>query len=251
MLNYNTTGQGPCAIFLHGYLESGEIWNGVKEKLKDNYKIIIPDLPGHGKSKVYSEVHSMEFMAEKVLEILNKENVEKCTMFGHSMGGYTALAFAGLFPERLNKLVLVHSHPFADSTEKIKDREREIELILAEKKHLLLSTSIPRLYANSNLESMKEKISISMKIAESMSDKAIIAAINGMKTRTDKTDIFKTKSFSKHLILGKEDNLISYREMMNFAIENEIPYDLLEKSGHMGFFEEKERFEGLVDLLIC
>ncbi|MBN2681593.1 MAG: alpha/beta fold hydrolase, partial [Bacteroidales bacterium] len=220
ILNYKTSGEGETIVFLHGYLESMEIWNQTFLSLKEKCKIILIDLPGHGKSPVFSNIHSMDFMAEKVNEVLEIEKVEKISLFGHSMGGYVALAFAALFPEKLNKLVTIHSHPFADGEEKLKDRTREVELILSGKKQLIFSVSIPRLYADINLDAMKEKIDFSKRIADEMQEDAIAAALEGMKLRTDKTEIFSDKRFQKHIIIGRHDNLIPADKLINFAEEN-------------------------------
>ena len=75
-ISYTTKGSGPALVLLHGYLESKEVWDSFS-KLLDNYKLIIPDLPGHGVSEVVGEAHSMDLMADAVAAFLAKEKVEK------------------------------------------------------------------------------------------------------------------------------------------------------------------------------
>jgi pimeloyl-ACP methyl ester carboxylesterase len=70
---YSTYGspESPAVMLLHGYLESMDIWIETAGELQDEFFIITPDLPGHGLSGVYSEIHTMEDMAEAVKMILD------------------------------------------------------------------------------------------------------------------------------------------------------------------------------------
>ena len=63
-INYSDKGEGAVIVLLHGYLESSEVWNGFETGLSSAFRVISVDLPGHGLSDVYGEVHTMEFMAE-------------------------------------------------------------------------------------------------------------------------------------------------------------------------------------------
>ncbi len=47
---YRASGQGKTVVLLHGFGEDGNIWNDLAAKLEDNFKVVIPDLPGSGKS---------------------------------------------------------------------------------------------------------------------------------------------------------------------------------------------------------
>src|SRR5674536_23752 len=114
-IHYSDSGNGTVIVLLHGYLESSEVWNGFAEKLKSEFRIISVDLPGHGLSDVYGEVHSMEFMATAVKNLVDSLDLKKVFLLGHSMGGYVALAFLELFPEYLLGYCLFHSQPFADT----------------------------------------------------------------------------------------------------------------------------------------
>ncbi|MBW9234308.1 alpha/beta hydrolase, partial [Leptospira santarosai] len=56
--------------------------------------VIVPDLPGHGDSTFPKGNYEMEYMADTLVELLDKLGLEKVTLFGHSLGGYITLAFA-------------------------------------------------------------------------------------------------------------------------------------------------------------
>ena len=101
---------------------------------KDHYQLIIPDLPGSGKSELIADM-SIEGMAEVIKEIDNFElqssplqGAEGVSLIGHSMGGYIALAFAEKHGALLNSFGLVHSSAYADGEEKKKPAENPLNL---------------------------------------------------------------------------------------------------------------------------
>ena len=82
-------------------------------------------MPGHGRSGIIDNIHTMDLMAESINHLLNELKIKKCVIIGHSMGGYVTLAFLEKFKEKLLGFSLFHSVPFGDTDEKKKDRDRE------------------------------------------------------------------------------------------------------------------------------
>lgn len=128
-LNYKIAGSGDVVVLLHGFMESSNIWLDFGYELARNFLCIAPDLPSHGKSDMLAEIHSMELIAETVKVILDENQVKRCVLAGHSMGGYVALAFSEKYPEMMQGLVLFHSTSLAETEEGKRNRERAIELI--------------------------------------------------------------------------------------------------------------------------
>ena len=126
-----------CVVLLHGYLESMFVWDDFVPLLYKRVRVVTLDLPGHGISEVRGECHSMEYLADVVRDALQALGIARCTLVGHSMGGYVALAFCERHPEMLDGLVLFSSTPNADTEEKRENRRREIALVRAGKKEQL------------------------------------------------------------------------------------------------------------------
>ena len=119
-----------CVVLLHGYLESMFVWDDFVPLLYKRVRVVTLDLPGHGISEVRGECHSMEYLADVVRDALQALGIACCTLVGHSMGGYVALAFCERHPEMLDGLVLFSSTPNADTEEKRENRRREIAALL-------------------------------------------------------------------------------------------------------------------------
>lgn len=238
---YNVLGTGNAIVLLHGYLESKEIWTQFGMLLSEKFKVIIPDLPGHGESESFAAANTMELMAELVKHILVNENVAKAFIIGHSMGGYAAMAFADLFPDYLSALSLFHSTPFADSEEKKKNRDREIELLRQGKKKLIYSNHFPKVFAKENEVKFKDRIEEAKIIASNLAEEAIISTLEGMKLRKDYSEVLKNLKVPFLYVAGKGDQFIPYelRNQLHYPKDYEIME--LEKSGHIGFIEEDEK----------
>ena len=130
-----------CVVLLHGYLESMLVWEDFIPLLYKSVRVVTLDLPGHGISEVKGPVHTMEWLADVTAGALQALGIGRCTLVGHSMGGYVALACCERHPELLDGIVLFSSTPDADSDEKRSGREREIALVEAGKKELLARTA--------------------------------------------------------------------------------------------------------------
>jgi pimeloyl-ACP methyl ester carboxylesterase len=238
---YSDTGEGEIVVLLHGYLETSDIWSGFAKKLTKKFRIISVDLPGHGLSKVYSENHTMMFMAGAVKVLLDNLNIKQIFLTGHSLGGYVALAFLELYPDMLKGYCLFHSHPFADRPETIEKREREIKVVRAAKKYLLYPENISQMYAKVNLDKFREELQRSKDIASTIRDEGIIAVLNGMINRPSRLKIMEAGKVPCLWILGKMDNYISCEEVQaKVKLPINAKVVVLENSGHMGFIEEED-----------
>lgn len=241
-ITYKEMGRGDCLVLLHGYLETGEIWNGFAERFLDQYRVIVPDLPGHGGSGTWGRIHTMEELAESVLAILEHESTGKVFLAGHSMGGYVTMAFAELFPEQLAGYCLFHSTCFADTEEKKRNREREISLVHCGKKKQIINVNIPKGFASDRPESLNREIERARRIALDNPDEGIIAMLHGMMRRPDRTHVLQDPSLPKLLIGGLKDNYIPvevFEKLVRLAPDAAALR--LEESGHMGFIEEPEK----------
>jgi pimeloyl-ACP methyl ester carboxylesterase len=238
-IRYKVEGSGTPIVLLHGYLESLDIWDKFPGELMKRFRVISIDLPGHGKSGIVTDVHTMEIMAEAVNAVLDELGIEKCILIGHSMGGYVTMAFADLYHERLYGYSLFHSTPFADTEEKKQTRDREIELVDQGKKELICKTNIPRAFAPENLKKFKNEVKRAVQIARSTSDEGIKAVLKGMKLRPDRSETLINSDIPVLIILGRKDNYIPFNTVKEkILINTKGEIHSLENSGHMGFIEE-------------
>jgi pimeloyl-ACP methyl ester carboxylesterase len=234
---YTDEGKGKAIVLLHGFMESSAIWKDVSRVLKNAFRVITVDLPGHGKSECLSEVHDMDLMAICVHKVLKELKVPKCVMIGHSMGGYVALAFADRYPEMIKGFALFHSHIFEDTPEAKLNRDRTIAIVKRNKPKFT-TQFISELFPPETRVRFQEEISKLIDRAGEMNKEGVIAALEGLKIRPDRTEMLKNIKVPVLFILGMKDPKVpSDRcwEMVSLPRTAEIL--LLRDVGHMGFIE--------------
>ncbi len=247
-VSYSLRGAGKPIVLLHGYLEAGEVWDPLAEALAGSFRMIVPDLPGHGKSGIKGEVHTMEFLASAVREVIKDAGEHKVMMVGHSLGGYATLAFVEMFPEMLSGYVLFHSHPHADTPEAIERRNREIEIVRAGRKNIMYPGNVSMMFAKENLGLMAAELERSKKIASRNPGEGIIALLNGMIARPSRQYILESGAVPLLWILGRHDLYFSpEKAMRDIGLPHNAGVVILERSGHLGFIEETEESFKLIE----
>ncbi len=238
---YRVKGEGPVIVLLHGFLENMGMWNYFARKLSTSYRVITIDLPGFGKSECLGRVHLMEQMATAVNKVLNELSVKHCLMIGHSMGGYVTLAFVAKYPGKLKGFGLMHSHAMADTAEAKVNRNRAIEVVSSDRGAFIFNF-FPELFAPDNVPLYKKEIKELHADALNTSPKAIIAALEGMKYRTDKLEVLVKSKVPVLFILGKQDSRIPFDNTMNQAtLPSTSEILVLDKVGHMGHIEARKK----------
>jgi pimeloyl-ACP methyl ester carboxylesterase len=239
-VNYRIQGHGKCLVLLHGFLESMEIWDNFSTELSHEFKVLAIDLPGHGKTEMLADVHTMELMADVVKSVLEHLKIQECVMIGHSMGGYVTLEFASKYPEYLWGIGLFHSTVFADSTEAKQNRDRTMEIVKSDRQGFIRNF-IPDLFAPENRSRFTSEIRDLKEEASKISKSSIIAALAGMKERRDHQRTASVMDVPVMVIAGKEDQRIPVNKVIEMiALPKHCDVLILSRVGHMGYIEAKE-----------
>lgn len=107
-VNYKIAGSGPAILIFHGWGSNSDNWQKVGDLLTEKgFRVIIPDLPGFGKSQEPLEIWGINNYSQFAQKLVDFLNLEKFYLLGHSFGGVVALKFSLKSPERIKKLFLV------------------------------------------------------------------------------------------------------------------------------------------------
>jgi pimeloyl-ACP methyl ester carboxylesterase len=107
-LHYRIAGHGSPLVLIHGYGVSGHIWQRVLPYLTEQHKVVIVDLPGYGRS-TYTGVWQLRAMAPLLARFLQRLDLPRVSLLGHSMGGAISVHLADYAPEMVERLVLTNS----------------------------------------------------------------------------------------------------------------------------------------------
>lgn len=230
-----------CIVLLHGYLESMLVWDEFISLLKDEMRVVVLDLPGHGVSMINGETHTMEYLADCVGLTMEALGVKKYSVVGHSMGGYVALAMLDKYAKNLESITLLSSTTSADSQEKCDRRRREIELIKAGKKNTLARLVPHQGFAPENVKRLNDYIEDLRELILITEDEGVIAILGGMIERKNRGEQLRDSAIPHLFIFGRHDFYIP-EEVAEEMIAADAGAKVLwlEHSGHMGFIEEPE-----------
>jgi pimeloyl-ACP methyl ester carboxylesterase len=238
---FDTQGKGEAIVLLHGFLENSNIWESLLPVLSKTHQVIAIDLLGHGETERIGYIHSMETMAASVNCVLEKLQVETAGFIGHSMGGYVALAFAELFPQKINQLVLLNSTTVADSEERKQNRDRA-KVLVKQNKGAFISMAIKNLFTDKTRNLFRKEINYLIEEASQIPAEDIIASIEGLKTRKERTKILKNFQGKKLIITGKNDTVVPFAEILQISRNTNTEMNIFE-DGHMSYIENKTELE--------
>jgi pimeloyl-ACP methyl ester carboxylesterase len=107
---FRKLGSGPPLIIIHGLYGSSDNWLTIGKELARDFEVYLVDLRNHGNSP-HTDRHTYSLMKLDLLEFLDRHDIEKAILIGHSMGGKVAMVFAAEFPERIKSLVVIDIGP--------------------------------------------------------------------------------------------------------------------------------------------
>jgi pimeloyl-ACP methyl ester carboxylesterase len=255
LLYYQDNGTGSPVILLHGFGESGSIWNEQVNFLKSYFRIIIPDLPGSGLSKMPEtgeQFLTMDDYADAIKMILEQEYIKSCTLIGHSMGGYITMAFAEKYPECLNGFGLFHSTAMADSEEKKVSRQKGIDFIQSHGPAIFLKEVIPNLYGAAYKTKNQEGLLKHVEESSAFNAKTLISYYQAMMQRPDRKAILQNFQKPVLFIMGEEDKTVNLQEVLPQShLPRESHVFIWKEVAHMGMKENPEKSnDSLLEFLL-
>lgn len=103
----------PPLVLIHGFTGHRDDFIGVVPELAQKRRVVVPDLRGHGDSEVTAGTYGWNFdqLVRDLIDLLDHLGIERCDLFGHSMGGMLTLRFALAHPDRIRSLLFMCTAP--------------------------------------------------------------------------------------------------------------------------------------------
>ena len=201
-LAYERRGTGSPLVLLHGYPLDHRIWEDVIPLLTDTFELIVPDLRGFGGSSAVDSFSAMEDYASDIAALLDQLEIQKAAIVGHSMGGYVALAFVHLYPERVTGLGLVSSQAPADPADRKEGRYKSAAEVADKGIGGVVAAMTPKFTSDVRLQEFAKQV------MEEQQPAGYISALKAMAERVDSTPLLSSFTFPVVLVHGDADALI-------------------------------------------
>jgi 3-oxoadipate enol-lactonase len=235
-LAYERRGEGTPLVLLHGYPLDHHLWDEVIPLLETTFDLILPDLRGFGESTTVDSVYTMDELASDIAGLLDQLGIQKTAIAGHSMGGYVALAFARLYPERVRGLALVSSQVLPDPPDRKEGRYKSAADVSENGIQSVVATMAPKFTSNESLQAFARA---SM---ERQQPAAYVGALKAMAERMDSTPLLSSFRFPVVLVHGEADALIPIDRARE--VKAALPQAYLVEipgAGHMPMMEAPEQ----------
>ncbi len=238
---YEVAGTGPPVVLLHPFPAHHEFWNPIVPALSSRYRLILPDLRGHGDSEIGEGPALMEKYARDLARVLDAAGIGKAGFVGVSIGGYILFEFWRRFRERVAALALCNTRPQADAAEARANRLKVAADVLEQGTEPFIESMIPKLMGRTTVSTRPDLVEGARRMMRKMSPQDISLVQRGMAERPDSMADLRTINVPTLIAIGDEDVLSTPAdgELMRQHIAGS-QLKIIPKAGHYSPWEQPE-----------
>ena len=238
---YEIRGNGPPVVLLHPFPSDHEFWHPVAAALDARYRLVLPDLRGHGDSEIGEGPALMPKHASDIARVLDAAGIGKAAFVGCSIGGYILFEFWRRFRARVTSLVLCDTRPQADSAEARANRLKAAATVLEQGTEPFIEAMIPKLIGRTTVATRPDLVAGARAMMRKMSAEDISQVQRGIAERPDSVADLKTINVPALIAIGEEDILstVADGELMRQNIAGS-QLKVIPKAGHYSPWEQPE-----------
>lgn len=245
---YHVQGRGDIPlVLLHGFPLDKRMWEPQVKGLAQEFRVVTPDLRGHGESQATPGPYTMELLADDVKGFLDALKLQRVILGGFSMGGYVAFAFYRKYAERVQSLLLLDTRPQPDSDDGRRGREEMAQLAEREGAAPIAERLIPRLLTAETVANRRDVVDRVRRMIVECSVQGIAGDLRGLALRRDCMDLLPLMKAPTLIVVGEQDVITPPAESELMA--SKIPNATLVKiprAGHLSNLENPEAFTGAI-----
>jgi len=238
---YEVLGSGPDVVLLHPFPANHQVWSPVAEQLASRYRLILPDLRGHGESGIGEGPATMEKHASDLARLCDELGVRKAVFAGESIGGYILFEFWRRHRERVAALALCNTRAPADTQEGRAGRLKAAEDVEKHGPEPFIDSMIPRLLGETTRRNRPDLVQAAKGMMRKSSAAGIAAVQRGMAERPDSVPTLATIAVPTLIVAGEEDVLTPSADVE--MMQNNIAGSrlrVLPRAGHYAVLEQAE-----------
>lgn len=238
---YVSIGSGPPVVLLHPFPVNHEFWTSAIQRLSNRYRLVLPDVRGHGDSGAGEGPATMAKHADDLRKICDKEGIGRAAFVGVSIGGYILFEFWRRYRERVQTLVLCNTRATAENETSRAARLQSAADVLERGVEPFTDSMLPKLLGKSTLEARPDLVQGVRQMILKMSPQNINLVQRGMADRPDSVPTLKTMNVPTLIIAGEEDAAIPAGEadLMRQNIAG-TQFRVVPKAGHYAAFEQPD-----------
>jgi pimeloyl-ACP methyl ester carboxylesterase len=236
---YEVMGDGPPVVLLHPFPAHHELWLPAAESLATRYRLVLPDLRGHGDSEVGQGPATMAKHAADLARICDAEAIGRAVFAGVSIGGYVLFEFWRRYRGRVAALVFCDTRAQADTADGRSSRLKSAADVMERGTEPFVESMIPRLFGETTRETRPDLVAAARKMMMKMAPDDIAEVQKGMAERPDSVPTLKTINVPALVLVGDEDALspVADAELMRENIPD-AQMKVIPRGGHYAVWEQ-------------
>ena len=244
---YWSVGDGPPVVLLHPFPANHIFWLPVAEALSTRFRVILPDLRGHGDSDAGQGPATMEEHAADVARVMDDAEIGRAPVVGVSIGGYILFEFWRSFRARVVALGLCNTKAPADNAEGRAARLQAANDVLERGTEPFFQSMIPRLLGKTTRENRPDLVDEALRMMNKMSPQDVAQVQRGMAERPDSVETLKTINVPTLIVTGDEDPMTGINEasLMHDQIK-QSELRVIARAGHYSPWEQSQEFGRLL-----
>lgn len=238
---YGVSGDGPPVVLLHPFPVHHEFWFPIIPFLSVRYRLIMPDLRGHGESGLGDGSATMQKHASDIARVMSAAGVERAPLVGVSIGGYAIFEFWRRFRERVSALVLCNTKASADTADARNARLESARDVLERRTEPFFEGMLQKVLGEATRHSRPDLADGALRMMRRMSAEDVAGVQRGMAERPDSISTLKTINVSTLIITGEEDKMTGPPEaeiMKQNIVGSQLR--IIPKAGHYSPWEQPE-----------
>ncbi|MHB8812527.1 MAG: alpha/beta fold hydrolase [Steroidobacteraceae bacterium] len=208
-VSYHDSGSGRPILFLHSFGHNKNLWfPQLTHFLERGFRVLAPDMPGHGESSYDPAGHGVDQIAQGYIELLDSVGVGKVILAGISMGGYIALRMWARRPDLIAAMVLSNTKAEKDSAEIVARRRAQIENIRSNGLEHFVTTGAPKRLSPVTLQRRPWVLDTIKLLNFTVPAEVNAATLEAMARKDDDTRVLATIDVPVLVTSGSEDTFI-------------------------------------------
>jgi 3-oxoadipate enol-lactonase len=245
-LFYEVQGTSPNLVLLHPFPLNHHFWDELLPALSGSYRLITPDLRGHGESELGDGPATMEKHAHDLDRLCQAEGVAKAIFVGVSIGGYVLFEFWRRHSGRVAGLVLSNTRAAGETAESRTNRLNIADQVQREGTSVFIDDMLRKLLGATTRSQRPEVVAAARKMMQGMSPEDIAGVQRGMADRPDSIATLSTIDVPALVIAGAEDNIpLSEAELMCDRIRGSTLH-VIPKAGHYAALEQPQEYSEIL-----
>ena len=238
---YDVLGDGPPVVLLHPFPVHHQFWLPAAQSLLTRYRLILPDLRGHGESGLGEGPATVAKHATDIARVIDDAGIGHAAFAGVSIGGYALFEFLRRSRDRVSALVLCNTKAQADSSEARNARLKSATEVIERGTEPFFESMVPKLLGDTTRNTRPDLVDGALRMMRKMSAEDVAMVQRGMVERPDSVAMLKTISVPTLLVTGEEDVLsgMAEAELMRQNIAGSH-VKIIPKAGHYAAWEQSK-----------